>query len=198
MSALTDLLADDAKIKSFYDHPRLGRQHIPDGLIDLVESRRMFRNVDWFGNNAFKNGEWDGEETEDIGDADLVASQRRGTNKHAIMFDIDHPARLDRTVQGLWIVQARISDDLLGEVAWVLPASTRGAWLIPSTKEGHHHLYADVDLLWGVVSVMLTDLADAGVVERGYLEASDKRGATALRLPWVAKEPGAPSSKGKA
>lgn len=63
------------------------------------------------------------------------------------------------------------------------------AWLIPSTTEGHSHLYIDVP--GGIPSstyyLLLKVLADCGVIERGYALASIERGHSDVRLPWIRK-----------
>lgn len=61
------------------------------------------------------------------------------------------------------------------------------ARLIPSTTEGHAHLYIDVPMSWRQYKRLLRALVAAGVVEPGYYKASRRRGATFLRLPWVRK-----------
>ena len=61
------------------------------------------------------------------------------------------------------------------------------ARFIPSSSPGHGHLYFDVEMTWEQYLAILTALADAGVVEQGYLNASTLRKGTHLRLPWVRK-----------
>lgn len=63
------------------------------------------------------------------------------------------------------------------------------AWLVPSTTEGHYHLYVDVpdgieeDKYWP----LMLALSQAGVIQTGYYRASKQRGHTDVRLPWVVK-----------
>lgn len=61
------------------------------------------------------------------------------------------------------------------------------AALIPSTTPGHFHLYLDKPMPWGKYKALLKALADAGIIERGYLSASIGRQYTSVRLPWVRK-----------
>lgn len=65
------------------------------------------------------------------------------------------------------------------------------AYLVPSSTEGHGHLYIDVP--GGVkhedYMELVALLGRIGVIEDGYAAVSLKRGFTDLRLPWVAKEP---------
>jgi len=62
------------------------------------------------------------------------------------------------------------------------------AKVVPSTTEGHSHLYIDVPMEFRHVVEILTALSEAGVVEPGYRGVSIDRGETFLRLPWVRKE----------
>lgn len=80
--------------------------------------------------------------------------------------------------------------DLSGPYHKVLLDIDRPAWLIPSTTEGHFHLYIDVDVPEGDYFELLRVLAKCGVIEYGYAESSIKKGGSALRLPWIKKEAG--------
>lgn len=60
------------------------------------------------------------------------------------------------------------------------------ARLVPSSTRGHFHLYLDgLALEWDVYVRLLDALADTGVIERGYAEASKARGQTLVRVPGV-------------
>lgn len=59
--------------------------------------------------------------------------------------------------------------------------------IIPSTTEGHGHLYIDKELTWWEYKRLLHALADCGIIERGYLNVSIAREHTAVRLPWIKK-----------
>ena len=61
------------------------------------------------------------------------------------------------------------------------------AVLIPSSTDGHWHLYLDVQVPDAAYWPMLEALATAGVLEGGYVRASKARGYTSVRLPWVKK-----------
>lgn len=61
------------------------------------------------------------------------------------------------------------------------------AELIPSTTPGHYHLYLDHEMSWRQYRRLLVALAAAGIVEEGYVGASERRGFTCVRLPWVKK-----------
>lgn len=59
--------------------------------------------------------------------------------------------------------------------------------LIASTRNAH--CYMEARLSWDTYQQVLVALVRAGVVERGYLRASQRRGQSFLRLPWVEKTP---------
>ena len=61
------------------------------------------------------------------------------------------------------------------------------AQLIPSSTEGHFHLYIDVEIDEEPYFAMLDALAKARVIQDGFALASRDRGFTALRLPWIKK-----------
>lgn len=62
------------------------------------------------------------------------------------------------------------------------------AKLVPSSTPGRFHLYLDKPMTWAVYAKLLSALADAGVIERGYADACEARGASFVRLPWVKKD----------
>lgn len=75
------------------------------------------------------------------------------------------------------------------------------AELIPSTTPGHFHLYLDKEMSWPKYRRLLNVLAEVGILERGYVNASIDREYTSVRLPWVKKpepkpqpEPGIPDT----
>lgn len=59
--------------------------------------------------------------------------------------------------------------------------------VLPSSTEGHHHLYIRHDMPWEDYVKLLDVLAEIGLVEEGYVEASKREGFTSVRLPWVTK-----------
>lgn len=64
------------------------------------------------------------------------------------------------------------------------------ARLVPSSTEGHFHLYLDSYVAWDKYLRVLEALADAGLIERGYYEVAKIRKATFVRKPGVKKEDG--------
>jgi hypothetical protein len=59
---------------------------------------------------------------------------------------------------------------------------------IPSTTPGHFHLYIDHEIEKDKYFALVKAMVDAGLVEEGFYGASDRRGYTAVRLPWIKKE----------
>lgn len=62
------------------------------------------------------------------------------------------------------------------------------AALIPSSTEGHFHLYLDKPMTWKQYRKLLGVLAEVGIIEPGYADASISRGYSSTRLPWIKKE----------
>jgi hypothetical protein len=60
--------------------------------------------------------------------------------------------------------------------------------IIESSTPGHYHVYFPQSYIPKEKLFNLLDaMAECGIVERGYAEASRARGFAALRLPWVHK-----------
>lgn len=62
--------------------------------------------------------------------------------------------------------------------------------VLPSSTPGHHHLFIDHEMTWAQYVAVIEALSAAGIVEPGYLAAAQRRGHTAVRLPWVRKPTG--------
>jgi hypothetical protein len=59
--------------------------------------------------------------------------------------------------------------------------------ILPSSTEGHFHLFIDKELGTKEYFKLIKAFVKAGIVEEGYLSASAERGYTAVRVPWVPK-----------
>ena len=57
------------------------------------------------------------------------------------------------------------------------------AQLIPSSTQGHFHLYLDKKMSWHKYKQLLEALYEAGIIQRGYYESSLERGQTMVLLP---------------
>jgi hypothetical protein len=79
-------------------------------------------------------------------------------------------------------------EQVTGQVHKVVLDIDLPAQLLPSTTEGHYHLIIDKAMSWVAYGRLLDALAEAGVIEAGYRDASRARGYTCVRLPWVKKE----------
>lgn len=62
--------------------------------------------------------------------------------------------------------------------------------VLPSSTEGHHHLFIQYDMPWENYVKLLDVLSKIGLVEEGYVEASKREGFTSARLPWIKKGQG--------
>lgn len=62
--------------------------------------------------------------------------------------------------------------------------------LVPSTTEGHFHLFIDKPMSWRRYKALLKALKNAGVIEEGYYGASVRRRMTMLRMPHIKKGDG--------
>jgi len=62
--------------------------------------------------------------------------------------------------------------------------------VVPSTTPGNYHLYIDKQMTWEQYKRLLFVLADVGIIERNYLNASLAKGQTFLRKPGVLKGEG--------
>jgi hypothetical protein len=61
------------------------------------------------------------------------------------------------------------------------------AQLVPSSTEGHSHLYIDVSAPWEKIEALLDAMVGVGAVEPGYADVCKKRRMTNLRTPWTVK-----------
>lgn len=59
--------------------------------------------------------------------------------------------------------------------------------VIESSTVGHSHFYVDLMMPWEDLVKLLEVMAEIGLVEPGYVNASKARGYTAVRLPWISK-----------
>lgn len=62
------------------------------------------------------------------------------------------------------------------------------AHLVPSSTPGHSHLYLDVEIDDEGYWTLCDALANAGILQPGYVSACKSRGYTSVRLPWIRKE----------
>jgi hypothetical protein len=65
------------------------------------------------------------------------------------------------------------------------------AMLVPSSTEGHSHLYLDKELTKDQMERLLEVLHEVGIIADGNLNQWERFKAVFLRLPWVKKSEGA-------
>lgn len=61
------------------------------------------------------------------------------------------------------------------------------ATLVPSSTEGHSHLYIDAAMSFDTMIAVIDALASAGVVDRKWAKVVRSRGMALVRPPWVKK-----------
>lgn len=66
--------------------------------------------------------------------------------------------------------------------------------LVQSSTPGHFHLYIDKAMKWPDYERLLTVLAEVGIIEPGYADASIRRRQTFVRKPGIVKPKGAADS----
>lgn len=62
------------------------------------------------------------------------------------------------------------------------------AQLVPSSTQGHHHLYINKPVTKRQYKRLLKAMVKAGLVEKGYCTSFKHRGYTAVRKPGVHKD----------
>lgn len=67
--------------------------------------------------------------------------------------------------------------------------------LVPSTTEGHFHLYIDKPMSFQAYKKFVAALIDAGIVEPNHMKHLETNGMTTLRPAW-AKKPNRAKSSG--
>ncbi len=61
------------------------------------------------------------------------------------------------------------------------------AFLLPSSTEGHSHLYIDTPMSWWRYRMLLRQLHKAGIIETGFYEMSIRRKQSFLRREGITK-----------
>lgn len=108
--------------------------------------------------------------------------------KNSDSFETGAPDTITTSIEGADVITSMIANKVTHHKVIIdldIPAK-----LIPSSTEGHFHLYIDHEMTWEDYKKLLDALVDAGLIQEGYRGASAARGYTAVRLPWVRKEDG--------
>lgn len=102
----------------------------------------------------------------------------------------DFDYELDRVVKPpvVPVAQANVSSSLLtnGKHAPAIDLDIE-ALLVPSSTEGHSHLYINHELTWKQYRRLLKVMRDVGLVQEGFYRSAVRRGCTLLRLPHIRK-----------
>ena len=80
-----------------------------------------------------------------------------------------------------------ISSEIVDGVHIPLIDIDMDAALLPSSTPGHHHLYIDKNMPFEDLIKLLEVMVEVGIVQKGFLEGTKKRGFSSLRLPHVSK-----------
>jgi hypothetical protein len=62
-----------------------------------------------------------------------------------------------------------------------------GAYLIPSSTQGNNHLYIEKKITWTQYENILTALAEAGIIQDGWVRSARRDKRAYLRLPHIRK-----------
>lgn len=118
-----------------------------------------------------------------------LPAELKGLALAHVEFDVDSGYTADE-VPVEEIHRANIVTSKIAGTAWHKPVLDIDlpVTVIPSSTPGHFHLVIDRWMSWPRYARLLQELALAGVLQTGYVNASLSRGHTAIRLPWVKKE----------
>lgn len=139
-------------------------------------------------------------------EATVITSLVDGQDLHKPILDIDHAVSVEKAPEGsilrLWLTLTHLETYGLAQTldaaglgvlgAFTAPnlvtlTLTARAFAVASTTPGHGHLYVDHAMDWQTYQKMLNELVTPGILEPGYVGASEDRGWTCVRLPWVRK-----------
>ena len=139
------------------------------------QKNRLYKVLKWVIDSSSDDGNMFGlEETDNLGVADIITSMVLHTDEYK-----------NRTPTQMHTFVVDID----------LPAT-----LMPSSTPGHSHLYIESYMSWSQYVKVLDAMAEAGIIEYGYVNASKARGFTAVRLPWIRRNdrrPDASPDEGK-
>jgi hypothetical protein len=82
-----------------------------------------------------------------------------------------------------------VSSNIKGKPLYHLPVLDIDlpAALVPSSQKDHYHLYIEKEVEEGSYFRLLDALAECGIIEKGYADASKAKGGTFVRVPGVTK-----------
>jgi hypothetical protein len=144
----------------------LSRENVPAGLMEFLKTSEAYRVDDWTFSGALdpETGEYKVEE-------------------NRVPSDLDPPA--DSQYRFLPPLLANlVSSEVKGKTDVHRPVLDIDvpAYLVPSSRPGHSHLYVNVEISEDKYFNLLDVLADCGILEKGYAGVSRARGASAVRV----------------
>ena len=147
----------------------------------LLRKGQAFRVKKWVTDSTVEEAHADGvkpDEVTDLTEANVISSLVKGS-----VADPAEEGKVDwDRVLGVKAVGGK--HNLLLDI-------DRPAELVESSTPGHYHLYVELlggeGIDWEDYVAFLHAAAKIGLIESGYAYASQARGYTALRLPWVSK-----------
>ncbi len=87
------------------------------------------------------------------------------------------------------LVGIKVETDSEGVLRYPIFFFDEGFKLVPSSTEGHHHLYIHRAMDWGDYEILLNVLGEVGILESGYVGAAIRRKVTHVRPEGVRKPP---------
>lgn len=120
-------------------------------------------------------------------DLDMQASEYEGgvLIEHKLnSYDFDYLKEVCEDLVGVEVGSDSDDDPLL---RYPVLRFEQGFKLLPSSTEGHHHLYVNQPMEWGDFEIFLNVLGEVGILESGYVGASIRRKQTHVRPEGVKK-----------
>lgn len=151
-------------------------REIPWWLRERIENAKLWTGLRWF-------------RTSDESDRDLFAEEWHpplslGWDGREMVLVPERAEAWSSHVQGK-VGTSRLHDpESLHQIMLDLDVA---AVCQPSTHPNHSHLIINKYVRWADYVALMEAMVKCGILERGYLEASRRRGETFLRLPWIRK-----------
>lgn len=147
---------------------------------DFVERRQIASDLSTLP-HIFHVVDFGSEDEYDLGDeADPETQKSASKARHAVL----DPAKANVFSSLLQGQEIDDPDDALHTIALDIDHRMR---VVDSSTEGHGHLYIDCQMPWRDVVKLMRVMAEVGLLEPGYVKASERRLATHLRMPWESK-----------
>jgi len=113
--------------------------------------------------------------------ATLKLMERFGLVLPGSAFDVE--THMTRRPHGIRGYRAQ-GVDVLSEAVFPLIVPAK---LIPSSTEGHFHLYLETEMVWEDYLSLMRSMVEAGLLEKGWVDMSERRKMAMLRKPGIKK-----------